>query len=152
MRIGLLAPAPRRTRKRSGAGAEWYQPLKAEGAVLVEVEPPKSFTQMEDAEPIVLMWEFKAAINDYLQRLAGPRRGDDPDTDLIAFNRAHDAQEMPLFGQDIFEDADKLGAITSPAYRQARDHLMKLADTAGTGEPVRAPQGRGPARPGWRPA
>jgi hypothetical protein len=38
---------------------------------------------------------------------------------------------MPLFGQDIFEDADKLGAITSPAYRQVRDHLMKLADTQG---------------------
>ena len=52
-------------------------------------------------------------------------------TDLIAFNRAHAAQELAVFGQDIFEDADKLGPITSPAYRLARDHLMNLAGTAG---------------------
>ena len=130
VRIGVLAPAPQAHPEAARRWAEWCQPLKAEGAVLIEVEPPKSFTQMEDAEPIVLMWEFKAAINDYLRGLAG-RVGVKTLTDLIAFNRAHESEEMPYFGQDIFEDADKLGAITSPAYRQARDHLMKLADTAG---------------------
>ena len=96
----------------------------------MEVEPPKTFTQMEEAEPIVLMWEFKAAINDYLQRLPG-RVESRTLTQLIAFNRAHAAQELALFGQDIFEDADKLSPLGSPAYRHARDQLMHLADTAG---------------------
>jgi amidase len=130
LRIGVLAPAPQAHPEAARRWSEWYQPLKAEGAVLIEVEPPRSFTQMEDAEPIVLMWEFKAAINEYLRRLAG-RVAARTLTDLIAFNRAHEPEEMSLFGQDIFEDADKLGAITTPAYRQARDHLMRLADTAG---------------------
>ena len=130
VRIGVLAPAPQAHPEAARRWAEWYQALKAEGAVLIEVEPPKSFTAMEDAEPIVLMWEFKAAINDYLQRLGGRVEVKNL-ADLIAFNRAHELKEMPLFGQDIFEDADKLGAITSSAYRQAREHLMKLADTQG---------------------
>ena len=130
VRIGLLAPSPQAHPEAARRWAEWYQPLQSEGAVLIEVEPPKSFTPLEDAEPIVLMWEFKAAINDYLQRLGG-RVEVKTLADLIAFNRAHELKEMPLFGQDIFEDADKLGAITGPAYRQAREHLMKLADTQG---------------------
>ena len=130
LRIGVLAASPSAHPEAVRLWAEWYQPLKAEGAVLVEVDPPKTFTQMEDAEPIVLMWEFKAAINDYLKRLAG-RVEVQTLTDLIAFNRAHAAQELAVFGQDIFEDADKLGPITSPAYRLARDHLMNLAGTAG---------------------
>jgi len=86
--------------------------------------------QIYDAESAVLVWEFKAAINDYLQRLRG-RIEVWTLTNLIAFNRAHAAEEMPVFGQDLFEDADKLGDLATPAYRQARNHLMNLADNAG---------------------
>ena len=35
------------------------------------------------------------------------------------------------FCQDLFEDAEKLGDLAFPAYRQARDHLMNLANTTG---------------------
>ena len=130
LRIGVLAPAQSAHPEAVRQWPEWCQALKAEGAVLVEVEPPKTFTQMEDLEPIALMWEFKAAINDYLRRLTGSVQVKTL-ADLIAFNNAHAAQEMPVFGQDIFEDADKLGPLGSSAYRHTRDQLMNLADRAG---------------------
>lgn len=130
LRIGVLPPSPSAHPDAAKRWPEWHQPLAREGAVLVEIEPPKPFAQIDDAESAVLLWEFKAAINDYLRRLRG-RAEVKTLTDLIAFNRAHAAQEMPFFGQDLFEDADKLGDLATPAYRQARNHLMNLADTAG---------------------
>src|SRR4028118_898977 len=40
--------------------------------------------------------------------------------DVIAFNERHQAQEMPLFGQEIFLDAQKKKGLEDPAYRKAR--------------------------------
>ena len=39
--------------------------------------------------------------------------------DVIAFNRAHAADEMPWFGQELFEQAEALGGLESPAYLDA---------------------------------
>jgi amidase len=130
LRIGVLAPSPSAQVEAAKRWPEWSAPLAAEGAVLVDVEAPKGLTEIADAESAVTQWEFKAAINDYLQRLRGEVEIRAL-SDLIAFNRAHAAEEMPFFGQDLFEDADKLGDLATPAYRKARDHLMNLADTAG---------------------
>jgi amidase len=38
---------------------------------------------------------------------------------------------MPFFGQETFEDADKLGNLGTPAYLEARDRLVDSAGTAG---------------------
>jgi amidase len=130
LRIGMLAPEPTAHPDAAKHWPEWYKPLASEGAVLVEVAPPFTFSQIQDAEIPVLNWEFKAAINDYLKRLNG-RVEVKTLTDLTAFNRTHAAEELPFFGQDIFEDADKLGDLATPAYRQARDHLINLTDTTG---------------------
>ena len=40
--------------------------------------------------------------------------------DLIAFDKAHDRQEMPLFGQEHLEMAEKTKGLGDPAYRKAR--------------------------------
>jgi hypothetical protein len=47
--------------------------------------------------------------------------GDGPRTlaDLIAFNEANRGDEMPFFGQDIFDDAVEKGPLTEPAYLEA---------------------------------
>ena len=39
--------------------------------------------------------------------------------DLIAFNEAHKGQEMPYFGQEIFEQAQKRGGLSDAKYTKA---------------------------------
>jgi len=57
-----------------------------------------------DAEYQVMLYEFKAGLNDYLANHPVP---EDRDTlaELIAWNRAHADQAMPHFGQEIFLDS-----------------------------------------------
>jgi amidase len=50
--------------------------------------------------------------------------------DLIAFNRAHAAEEMPLFGQDLFERAEATEGLDE-AWREARDISLRLAGEEG---------------------
>lgn len=53
-----------------------------------------------------LLTEFRADLNAYLRQRGG-RVGSLQA--LIAFNREHAAEEMPWFGQDLFEEAEKRG-------------------------------------------
>ena len=78
----------------------------------------------------MLCFEFKAAVNAYLSRLRG-KVAVQTLADLIAFNIEHAEQEMPLFGQDLFEDSQRRGDLKSPAYIRARSHLDRLADSDG---------------------
>jgi amidase len=133
LRIGVLAPSPFAQTEAARRWPEWCKPLASEGAVLVDIKPPKTFPKFEDAvlaELAVVPWELKAAINEYLKRLAG-RVDVRTLTDLITFNRAHAKEEMSLFGQELFETADKLGNLADPKYRKVRDHLVNMADTKG---------------------
>ena len=40
--------------------------------------------------------------------------------DLIAFDEAHERQEMALFGQELFDKAQKTGGLGDPKYKKAR--------------------------------
>jgi len=51
--------------------------------------------------------------------------------DVIAFNKAHAAQEMPLFGQDIFEKAEATKGTDDPGYKKARARSLELAGIQG---------------------
>jgi len=51
--------------------------------------------------------------------------------DVIAFNAAHREQELPYFGQEIMEMAEKKGPLTSPAYRAALAKNHQMARTLG---------------------
>jgi amidase len=48
---------------------------------------------------------------------------------VIAFNNAHKSEEMPFFGQEIMELAQKKGPLTSAAYTAAlaKNHRMSRA-------------------------
>ncbi len=86
--------------------------LRSAGAVLVDV----SFPHIKDinsgtAEFTVLLFDFKKDLNAYLQTRTGVPIGSL--VDAIAFNTAHAAQEMPFFGQEIFELA-QLFDVTDP--------------------------------------
>lgn len=99
--------------------------LKAAGAVLIEVAPPK-LEGIGDAEFDVLKYELKADLNAYLASTDPAKVKTRTLADVIAFNKA-DKRELALFGQEIFEDADKLGPLTDPVYVAARAKSLALA-------------------------
>jgi amidase len=51
--------------------------------------------------------------------------------DVIAFNEAHRAVEMPYFGQELFLRAQEKGPLTTPAYREALEKNRRLARAEG---------------------
>jgi amidase len=104
--------------------------MKDRGAVLVDPADIVTAGKFDDAEFEVLLYEFKADLEAYLAALPAGARVRTLD-DLIAFNRAHSAEEMPFFGQEIFEMAAKKGPLTSAAYRQALAKCRTLARTEG---------------------
>ncbi|CAN5398784.1 amidase [soil metagenome] len=104
--------------------------LRAAGAELVEVKPPKAEGR-GDAESIVLHHELKADLNAYLATTAPDRVPTRTLADLIAFNRAEAAREMPLFAQETFETAQASGGLDDPAYRAARAKSLGLAGKDG---------------------
>ncbi len=85
---------------------------------------------MSKPEYEVLLYEFKNDINAYLATLA-PGASARTLADLIAFNDAHRAQEMPYFGQEIFLEAQAKGPLTDQAYLDARAECIRLSRTEG---------------------
>ncbi|MFL6139774.1 MAG: amidase [Frankiaceae bacterium] len=79
-----------------------------------------------DPEFTALLYEFKHDIAAYLQRWTAPGY---PKTlqDLIDFDNAHAAKEMPYFGQEIFELAQATGSLSDPAYVKARADAKRIA-------------------------
>jgi amidase len=92
--------------------------LKAQGAVVVDPAEIPTAAQLEDCEFEILLYEFKDGLNAYLKS-SGAKGGVQSLAELIAFNKKEAAREMPHFGQEIFEMAQKKGPLTTPAYRQA---------------------------------
>jgi amidase len=92
--------------------------LRAEGAVIVDPADITTGSKLGDCEFDILLYEFKAEMNAYLAA-----RGESTKVkslrELIAFNEKEREREMPYFGQEIFEMAEKKGPLTSPAYRKA---------------------------------
>jgi len=91
--------------------------LQRHGAVVVDPVVIPNLDKTEAPEFEVLLYEFKADLAAYLA--ARPGTPIHSLADLIAFNRAHAAAELPYFGQEIFEQAEKKGPLTDPAYLAA---------------------------------
>jgi amidase len=76
-------------------------------------------------ETPALELEFKHDINAYLAARPGKHPRDL--AGLIAFNKAHAAEELQFFGQEIFEQSQATsGDETDPAYQQQRATLTGL--------------------------
>jgi amidase len=88
--------------------------LKAQGAELVEVEVKSA--AYDSAEYEVLLYEFKADLNRYLAARGGTVKDL---AALMAFNDEHQAQELPIFGQEILAQAQAKGPLTDPDYLKA---------------------------------
>ncbi|MCC7374398.1 MAG: amidase [Verrucomicrobiales bacterium] len=104
--------------------------LRREGAVLVDSLEIAHRGDMSEAEDLVLHYEFKAGIADYLARLGStmPHRSL---RDLIEFNERHRSTVMPYFGQETFLAADTKGPLTDPAYLTARANARRFSREEG---------------------
>src|SRR5262249_52824055 len=71
---------------------------------------------IDDAELEVLLYEFKADLDAYLRAAGGAVKSL---ADAIAWNDAHPKEEMPYFGQELFQQAEKKGPLTDAGYRKA---------------------------------
>ncbi|WP_179504450.1 MULTISPECIES: amidase [unclassified Sphingomonas] len=106
--------------------------LRAAGATLVEIKaPPPATKDVGEREQLVLSTELKADLATYLASTDPAKVPSRTLADLIAFNQAHAAQEMALFGQDFFEDADKTKGLADPAYVTAAAEARRMAGPEG---------------------
>jgi len=101
--------------------------LRKAGAEIIEVKVA-TYNDWNDAEFSVLLYEFKDGLNTYLKGSGAPHASLEA---LIAFNKANADRVMPIFGQEIFEQAQAKGPLTDPAYRKARDTARRLAGRDG---------------------
>lgn len=98
--------------------------MKDQSAELMDVECGKERNQWNSAEWQVLLYELKYDLNKYLSERPGvPVRSL---AEVIAFNEAHAAQEMPWFGQEIFLEADAKGGLEEKEYQDALALSKKL--------------------------
>ncbi|MEO5641222.1 MAG: amidase [Sphingomicrobium sp.] len=103
--------------------------LKAQGATLVEI---KKFDDKAIGvnETKVLNSELKTGLNAYLATTPAAVTSRTL-AQVIAFNQAHVAQEMALFGQETFIDAEKTRGLADPAYKKARATSLSAAGING---------------------
>ena len=83
---------------------------------------------MDEAEFEVLLYEFRAGLNDYLGDHRVPN-GVRTLADLIAFNVSRREEVMPFFGQEILVMAEDKGPLTEGALHRGTGHQQ----TAGAG-------------------
>ena len=116
VRIGVLRDISNDTR----TNLIFDQALKTltdQGAVLVDIKDG-SVKGLGDAEMTVMMTELKADLNAYLASTPAAVKARTL-ADVIAFNKANAVQEMPYFGQELFEQAEQTKGLDDPAYIKA---------------------------------
>ncbi len=104
--------------------------MKRLGAVIVDPADIETAGKFDDSELDVMLYEFKADLNRYLAEL-GPSAPVRTLAELIAWNDAHRAEEMPYFGQELFAMAQKKGPLSDAAYQKALAKNHRLARSEG---------------------
>jgi amidase len=86
---------------------------------------------MGQAEDVVLLYEFKADLDAYLEKSKAPIR---TLAGIVEFNKSHADQVMPFFGQEYMLQALDKGPLTDTEYldalEQSRGIARKALDTA----------------------
>jgi amidase len=101
--------------------------IKAQGGEVVDVKID-GWGKWDEVELEAMLYEFKDGLNAYLRRSGNANASL---ADLIAWNRRHAAEAMPLFDQELFEQAQAKGPLTDPAYAKARGEARRLAGSEG---------------------
>lgn len=93
--------------------------MEAEGAELIDLdEIIDNMDQLWGPSGLILEYEFKDGVNKYLKN-ATPTTGVKSLTDVIAYNKANEAQAMPFFKMEILESSEARGDLTEKEYLEA---------------------------------
>jgi amidase len=131
VRVGVM-PLPKGAHPGlNGLYAGAREVFEKEGAVAIDMSVPAVFDELDDPSLEALLFEFKAAINDYLASLDPAQVPSRTLADLIAFNQSHADDELIVFGQEIFEMAQAKGPLTDSVYQKHLATLRRAADTEG---------------------
>lgn len=121
-RIGLLTKSMGFSDKVDTLMNKAIADLKANGALVIDIEMPKA-ANFEEASFEVMLYEFKDGLNKYFAGL--------PDSikirslkELIEFNKT-DSVELRYFDQKLLEMAEKKGPIESVEYKKALAIMIK---------------------------
>ena len=103
--------------------------LRQKGAILVDIKKFDDSAISKNELP-VLLTELKADMAKYLKGSPAPIPVRTL-KDLIAFDKAHQKQEMSLFDQELFEQAEKTKGLNDAGYRKARQVSFTAAGPNG---------------------
>ncbi|KAA0991793.1 amidase [Dyadobacter aurulentus] len=98
--------------------------LRSQGAIIVEIDFMKS-QEVDGAESALLQFEFKDGINKYLTASNANVKSLEA---LIEFNKANEAEVMPFFKQELFENSQARGGLDTKEYKAALQKINKVAD------------------------
>jgi amidase len=104
--------------------------LREQGAVLVEITEGPDLRAMGEAAFQVLLGEFRPQLDAYLAATPPAVKARSLEA-LIAFNRDNAGRQMPLFGQELFEQALAAPGPETESFRTARATALRVADTEG---------------------
>ncbi|MBC7983670.1 MAG: hypothetical protein H7Y02_07450 [Candidatus Obscuribacterales bacterium] len=102
--------------------------LRDAGATLIETQLPPA-GKLYEADLLVMYTEFKANLNAYLATTPNAVTTRTL-AQLISFNKSS-PQEMQLFGQELFINAQATAGVDDDKYREALATTMRLARTEG---------------------
>lgn len=101
--------------------------LKAAGAEVIDIKI-ENYDKWNADELTILLYEFKDGLNTYLKDSGSPHATLEG---LIAWNKANADKVMPIFGQEIFDQAQAKGPLTDVAYVKARENARRMAGKEG---------------------
>lgn len=90
--------------------------MRSKGATIIEIELLKELRDIGSAEYTVLLYEFKAGVNDYLSHANSAMRSLG---DVIEYNKKNEGKAMPFFKQETLELAQSKGGLDSKEYLEA---------------------------------
>ena len=105
--------------------------MKHLGAQIIDPADVETPQELEDTELQVLLYEFKADLNDYLAKLAPNNIPAHSLSQIIDFNERNRGTVMPYFGQELMLKAQEKGPLTSAEYLEALETNHRLSRTEG---------------------
>jgi amidase len=126
-RIGVVRQFFGKNEKLKALIEPQFKMLEASGATLVDVTFP-TVPNFSSDETSLLLYEFKADLNDYLARRKSKYK---TLAELIKFNEENKATEMPLFGQELFVQAEAKSDLSTPEYQKILQNLKTATQKDG---------------------
>ncbi len=129
MRIGIASQMIPENRKVKTLFDSAVDALKSKGAEIVEDIKFENNRKWGDPSYQVLLYEFKADLNKYLAE--HPNAPVKSMAEIIEFNKKNADREMPWFDQEIFEESQAKGDLTSEEYLKALEESKRFAGKEG---------------------